>query len=50
VGYLASATPISVGVTGSMSYCSSEPGIIHYDTTGALAGTPAACDALPTIQ
>lgn len=50
VGYLATAAPLSVGLTGDISYCSSEPGVIHYDTTGATAGSSAACDALPAIQ
>jgi type IV pilus assembly protein PilA len=50
VGYLATAIPMSTGVTGNMSYCSSEPGIIHVDTTSALAASEAACDALPTLQ
>src|SRR5580658_3845197 len=49
-GYLASTAPISVGSTGHISYCSSEPGIIHYDLTGAATATEAACDALPTLQ
>ena len=49
-GYLASAAPIAIGTTGNMSYCSSEPGIIHFDTTGATAGTEAVCDALSTLQ
>ena len=49
-GYLVTAVPLNLGVTGNMSYCSSEPGIIHFDTTGSLAGSQAACEALPTIQ
>ena len=49
VGYFATAAPISVGTTGNMSYCSSEPGIIHYDTTGALTATAALCTALPSL-
>jgi len=49
-GYFASAAPLTVGTTGNISYCSSEPGIIHYDTAGASAATAAACDALPTLQ
>lgn len=48
-GYLITATPISLGVSGNMSYCSSEPGIIHYDTTGATAADEASCTALPTL-
>jgi len=50
VGYLVTATPINLGVTGNESFCSSEPGIIHYDTTGATAGNSANCTALPTLE
>jgi prepilin-type N-terminal cleavage/methylation domain-containing protein len=50
VGYLATAVPVVPGVTGNESFCSSEPGIIHYDTTGAVAATAAICTALPTIE
>jgi type IV pilus assembly protein PilA len=49
-GYLATATPLSFGVTGNMSYCSSEPGVIHYDITGVTAASEAACDLLPVLQ
>lgn len=49
VGYLATATPITEGTTGIMSYCSSEPGIIHYDTTGATSASSALCTALPNL-
>jgi type IV pilus assembly protein PilA len=49
-GYLATATPTSLGVTADMSYCSCEPGIIHYDPQGATAASEAACAALPTLQ
>ena len=48
--YLVTATPISVGVTGQRSFCSEEPGVIHYDITGAPIPTPATCTALPTLQ
>ncbi len=48
-GYLVTATPITVGVTGTDSYCSTEPGIIHYDVTGAVTGDEATCTALPTL-
>jgi hypothetical protein len=37
--YLVTATPISEFVTGIRSFCSDEPGTIHYDTTGATAGS-----------
>jgi prepilin-type N-terminal cleavage/methylation domain-containing protein len=49
-GYLVTAVPITLGLTGNMSYCSSEPGIIHFDTTGATAASEATCDLLPTLQ
>ena len=49
-GYLATAAPVVVGLTGNISYCTNEPGVIHYDTTGAVAASSANCDALPTIQ
>jgi type IV pilus assembly protein PilA len=49
-GYLTTAVPLTLGVTGAISYCSFEPGVIHYDTSGAVAGSSGACDALPTIQ
>ena len=50
LGYLATATPVTNHVTGNISYCSSEPGIIHFDTSGAVAPDTATCTALPTIQ
>jgi type IV pilus assembly protein PilA len=49
-GYLITAAPLSVGLTGNMSYCSDESGVIHYDTTAAVAASAAACDALPNLQ
>ena len=48
--YLATAVPVVVGTTGQTSYCSDEPGVIHYDVNGAKAPTPAACAAIPTLQ
>jgi type IV pilus assembly protein PilA len=50
IGYLATATPVSLGVTGNVSYCTCEPGIIHYDTSGNAAASEATCTALPTLQ
>jgi len=50
VGYLATATPMTLGVTGNISYCSFEPGVIHYDTSGATTPDAPTCDSLPTIQ
>jgi type IV pilus assembly protein PilA len=48
-GYLVTATPIQFKLTGIASYCSDEPGTIHYDTTGATAASESACEALPTL-
>jgi prepilin-type N-terminal cleavage/methylation domain-containing protein len=50
VGYLLTAAPTNVGLTGNMSYCSDESGDLHYDTTGATAASSATCDALPNLQ
>jgi type IV pilus assembly protein PilA len=50
VGYLATAVPITPGLTGNLSFCSSEPGVIHFDPLGALAASEAACEALQTLQ
>jgi type IV pilus assembly protein PilA len=50
VGYMVSAAPLSISLTGNMGYCSNESGVLHYDTAGAAAATSIACDALPTIQ
>jgi len=49
-GYLATASPLAMGLTGNISYCNNEPGVIHYDTTGAVAASAANCNVLPTIQ
>lgn len=48
-GYLVTATPMNVGVTGNISYCSTEPAVIHYDVAGAVASDEATCEALPTL-
>jgi type IV pilus assembly protein PilA len=47
--YLVTATPMMVGITGSRSFCSEEPGVIHYDSTGAATASAAACEALPEL-
>jgi type IV pilus assembly protein PilA len=49
VGYVASAAPLNVGLTGNISYCSDESGVLHYDTTGAIPVSAATCDALPNL-
>jgi type IV pilus assembly protein PilA len=48
--YLTTATPVAVGQTGTASYCSNEPGVIHLDPTGVKAASPAACLVLPILQ
>jgi len=48
--YLVSATPIVFQVTGIRSFCSDEPGVIHFDILGATPGTQSACEALPPLQ
>lgn len=49
-GYLVTSVPVAVGRTGQASYCSDEPGVIHIDTSGAKAASPAACVALALLQ
>jgi type IV pilus assembly protein PilA len=49
-GYLATAAPTSLGITGNSSYCIDEAGILHQDTTGAVPATSAVCDLLPALQ
>jgi type IV pilus assembly protein PilA len=48
--YLVTAVPVAVGTTGQASYCSDEPAVIRIDTTGALAASLGACEALPPLQ
>jgi type IV pilus assembly protein PilA len=48
--YLITATPIMEQVTGIRSFCSDEPGVIHYDPTGATPSSQAQCEALAPLQ
>jgi type IV pilus assembly protein PilA len=48
--YLVTAIPAVPGFSGTRSFCSDLPGVIHYDLTGAKAPSTAACDALPAIE
>jgi type IV pilus assembly protein PilA len=50
VGYLVTATPTNLGITGNQSYCITAFGIIHYDTLGATAPDENSCNSLPSIQ
>jgi len=49
-GYLVTAVPITAGITGNLSFCVTEPGILHYDPMGQVAASETACEALPTLQ
>ena len=48
--YLVTAVPTTVDITGIRSFCSDEPGTIHFDVTGAVAGDQNACEALPVLH
>lgn len=50
MGFLATAVPANTGITGIRSFCSTEPGEIDYDESGAVAASENACDALTPIQ
>ena len=47
--YLATATPLAVNSSGVNSFCATEDGVIHKDTSGATAGGHDACAALPSL-
>ncbi|MBZ5503005.1 MAG: prepilin-type N-terminal cleavage/methylation domain-containing protein [Acidobacteriia bacterium] len=49
-GYLITGTPLVLGVTGHRSFCSDTPGVIHFDPSGVVAATVAACDALQPVE
>ncbi|MGH9780843.1 MAG: prepilin-type N-terminal cleavage/methylation domain-containing protein [Candidatus Acidiferrales bacterium] len=48
--YLVAAAPTTPGVTGIRSFCSTTPGVIHYDVTGSVIASTAACNVLPVLQ
>lgn len=48
-GYLAIAVPVNAA-TGVRSFCEDEPGVIHFDTSGAAASSQSACDLTPPLQ
>jgi type IV pilus assembly protein PilA len=50
MGFLATAVPTSLGVSGARSFCVTEDGVIHFDSSGALTSSESACDALPVLQ
>ncbi|HWF37492.1 MAG TPA: prepilin-type N-terminal cleavage/methylation domain-containing protein [Candidatus Acidoferrales bacterium] len=47
-GYLVSTVPQS-GYSGTRSFCSSEPGVIHYDVTGSAITSQTTCNGLPSL-
>jgi type IV pilus assembly protein PilA len=49
-GYLLTATPLVQGWSGNMSYCSTEQGVIYFNTLGVTPATQAACTANQTLQ
>ena len=49
-GFEVNATPGTVGITGTRSFCADQTGVIRYRTTGAAIGTGAgSCAAVTTI-
>lgn len=48
LGYLVTAVPEN-SMTGTRSFCSDEPGTIHFDATGNAPGSQSACEALPAL-
>jgi type IV pilus assembly protein PilA len=48
-GFVTAAVPITVGVTGSRSFCSSEDGVLYVDPQGNAIATSTACSALQVL-
>jgi len=48
--FLVTATPLSVGTTGSVSYCSDDPLVIREHAQGKAIRDQAACEHLPPLQ
>jgi type IV pilus assembly protein PilA len=49
--FVEGGTPVTLGRTGNKSFCAIEDGVVHFDPTGAAAGTAGAtaCIALSPI-
>ena len=47
--YVATATPITLGITGTNSFCSTEDAVVRKDPAGGLNATEAACGALNSL-
>jgi type IV pilus assembly protein PilA len=50
LAYLVAAVPMTINSTGIRSFCSDEPGVLHFDVTGNTPASENACIALPTLQ
>jgi len=48
--YVATAVPTIAAVTGTRSFCSTQPGTIHVAVGGGPIASQAACNALPALQ
>jgi len=48
--YLLTAVPLSPGMSGNRSFCTTDTGVLRYDLSGALAGSQGACDALSPLN
>jgi type IV pilus assembly protein PilA len=47
--FVVTAVPVSLGLTGTRSFCSDEVNMVHYDSSGARASSTTTCDALPSM-
>jgi type IV pilus assembly protein PilA len=50
VAYYATASPVTPNQTGIRSFCSYEDAVVRYDSTGTLAGSEGACQALAPLN
>jgi type IV pilus assembly protein PilA len=48
--YVLTAIPVSVGMTGSRSFCATDDGVLRYDLTGAQDQSAASCGVLPALN
>lgn len=48
--FFVTATPRIENITGIRSFCTSSDGVIHFDPSGATAGSEGACGALNSLQ
>ena len=48
--YYVAARPVAPSTSGTRSFCSTEDGVIRYDSSGGVIGSEPACEALPGLQ